>query len=139
MASPVEAVLLLCDAAVADASTGKVHMLGAGWSRTSSPTAPSAVVAMLKIPWDRSNQRLPIRLGLHDSDGVLVVLPPELGGEPIVHQAEIEVGRPPGMAAGSMLDHSFTISLPPLPLGPGRYEWRLEFAGLPVNASFQVG
>lgn len=29
MASPVEAMLILCDAAVSD-PTGKVHMLGAG-------------------------------------------------------------------------------------------------------------
>ncbi len=139
MASPVEAILLLCDAAVADPLTGKVHMLGAGWSRTSSPTAPSAVVAMLKIPWDRSNQRLPLRLSLHDSDGAVVVLPTESGGEAVVNQSEVEVGRPPGMAAGSMLDASFAMSLPPLPLSPGRYEWRLEFAELSFNASFQVG
>jgi len=42
MASPVAAQLILCDAAVADQATGKVHMLGAGWSVTTSPTQQQA-------------------------------------------------------------------------------------------------
>ena len=49
----IEAQLLLCDAAVAD-QAGKLHMLGAGWSVTSSPTSPQAVAVLLKIPWDRA-------------------------------------------------------------------------------------
>jgi hypothetical protein len=53
MASPVLAKLILCDYAVADPA-GKVHMLGAGWSLTSSPTPPHAVVVLMKIPWDRA-------------------------------------------------------------------------------------
>lgn len=138
MASPVEAVLILCDAAVSDPGTGKVHMLGAGWSRTGSPTAPSAVVAMIKVPWDRSNQRLPLKLSLQDSDGQQVSLPTPAGPEPIQAQGDVEVGRPPGMAAGSPLDASFVLSLPPLPLTTGRYEWRLVVAEEQFSAPFQV-
>lgn len=138
MASPVHAILLLCDAAVAD-PVGKVHMLGAGWSRTSSPTAPSAVVALIRIPWDRANRRLALRLALHDSDGQLVTLPTEQGPQPLQEQGEIEVGRPPGMAAGSPLDYPFVMSVPPLPLVPGRYEWRLDLAEQTFHMDFQVG
>lgn len=68
MASPIEATVLLCDAAQADPS-GKLHMLGAGWSITSSPTAPSAVAVLLQIPWDRANQKLRIQLQLENADG----------------------------------------------------------------------
>jgi hypothetical protein len=138
MASPVEALLLLCDAAQADAATGKVHMLGAGWSTTGSPTAPQAVVAMLKIPWDRANERLTLTLALLDSDGQQVVLGDPPNRQPVATQVQVEVGRPPGLAHGSPLDYSFAVSLPPMPLPSGRYEWRLEIAERQVTAAFQV-
>ena len=74
MASPLEAQVILCDAAVADPG-GKVHMLGAGWSMTGSPTAPQAVAVLMKIPWDRANQKIPMALRLLDADGKPVKLP----------------------------------------------------------------
>lgn len=52
--------LILCDAAQTDAATGKIHMLGAGWTITGSPTAPHAVALMIQVPWDRTNQKLPV-------------------------------------------------------------------------------
>ena len=78
MASPLEVTLVLCDAAQVDPA-GKVHMLGAGWSTTSSPTAPSAVVVMLGVPWDRTNQKIKARLGLTDADGQPVEVPGPFG------------------------------------------------------------
>jgi hypothetical protein len=138
MASPLDIKLILCDAAVADHS-GKLHMLGAGWSVTSSPTAPQAVALLLKIPWDRANQRLRLELKLLDPDGHQVTLPGMDGNPlPIGHAGEIEAGRPPGVAAGSMLDAVLAISIPPMPLPPGRYEWRLDLAEHTVSESFTV-
>src|SRR5438045_5628836 len=104
MTSPVEVQLIMCDAAVADPAGGKVHMLGAGWSMMPSPTAPHAVALLLKIPWDRANQKLPMVLELRDADGKPVELDTQAGVARIVTKADIEVGRPPGVAAGSMLD-----------------------------------
>jgi hypothetical protein len=95
MASPLEVKLLLCDAAVADAS-GKVHMLGAGWSVTSSPTAPAAIAVFTEVPWDRANQKIPLVLKLLDADGQPVMLPSPAGQVGVQFEAEIEVGRPPG-------------------------------------------
>ncbi len=136
MASPVEAIVLLCDAAVADPLGGKIHMLGAGWSVTTSPTGAAAVAVMLKIPWDRTNQKLPTSLAMLDADGQLVTLP---DGTAVRSAQTIEVGRPPGLDPGSMIEASFSLSLPPLPLPPGRYQWRLEVAGEVVQTvSFQV-
>lgn len=137
MASPIEAQLLLCDSAVADPS-GKVHMLGAGWSMTSSPTAPHAVAVLAKIPWDRANQKLPLTLQLRDSDGQDVEVPTSAGDKKIGSEGNIEVGRPPGVSHGSPLDASFALNLPSLPLSPGRYEWRLTIAEFILTASFEV-
>lgn len=137
MASPVEAQLILCDAAQAE--SGKVHMLGAGWSFTTSPTAPHAVAVLMKVPWDRANERLALRLFLLDSDGNGVAfMGPDGPSRPIGTEAEVEVGRPPGIAPGSMLDASFAITMPSLPLRPGRYEWRLSFADQDFAAPFTV-
>lgn len=138
MASPVGAVLLLCDAAQVDSAGGKVHMLGAGWSTTGSPTAPQAVVAMLKIPWDRANQRLPLRLSLLDSDGQQVRLGEAANPQPVAAGGNVEVGRPPGLAHGSPLDSAFVLNVPAMPLPPGRYEWRLTVAETEISTAFQV-
>ncbi len=136
MASPLEVHLLLCDSAQAE--NGKVHMLGAGWSITPSPTAPHAVAILMKIPWDRANQPMDLSLQLLDPDGDPVNIPTAEGPVAIGAQANVEVGRPPGLAPGSMLDASFALSIPSLPLDPGRYEWRLTIADADYTASFTV-
>jgi hypothetical protein len=138
MASPLEATLLLCDHAVAEPS-GKVHMLGAGWSMTTTPTAPQAVVVMLKVPWDRANQKIRVHLGLLDSDGKPVSLEDQQGQQlTIASDQELEVGRPPGLPPGSALDAAFALNVPSLPLAPGRYEWRLDFDSDSRTAAFTV-
>jgi hypothetical protein len=133
VASPVKATLILCDAAQTDAS-GKMHMLGAGWSVTGTPTGPAAVAILLKIPWDRANQKLPLVLQLEDADGQPVVL----AGGPVEMRSEIEVGRPPGLDAGSPIDAAFQLSVQPMPLLPGRYQWRLQIGGDEFSESFQA-
>jgi hypothetical protein len=137
MASPVEAQVILCDAAVAD-PRGKVHMLGAGWSVTATPTAPQAVAVLMKIPWDRANQRLPMALRLLDTDGKPVSLEGPDGVQVIESRGEVEVGRPPGLEHGSPIDASFALNVQSMPLKPGRYEWRLELADQFFAAAFQV-
>lgn len=137
MASPIEAQLILADAAQADPS-GKVHILGAGWSRTSSPTAPQAVVVLMKIPWDRANQKLPRKVELLDADGHPVEIDTLEGSQRIAQEGSIEVGRPAGVAAGSLLDAAFVLNVPGLPLEPGRYEWKLTVAEETLASSFTV-
>lgn len=137
MASPIEAQLLLADAAQVD-GTGKVHLLGAGWTVTGTPTAPQAVVAFIKIPWDRTNRPLDLRLQLLSEDGRPVMLTAPLGEQPVLAESTLEVGRPAGLPAGSQIAVPFSLSLPSMPLTPGRYEWRLEVAGEPFSVSFQV-
>ena len=42
---------------------------------------------------------------------------------------EFEVGRPPGLKPGTPLDFPVAVNSTPLPLEPGRYEWRLTIDG----------
>ena len=133
----IEAQLLLCDAAVADPG-GKLHMLGAGWSMTGSPTSPQAVAVLLKIPWDRANERLQLVLRLVDPDGAPVVVTTAEGPQEVTMGGDIETGRPPGVTPGSQLDAALAFTVPSLPLPPGRYQWRLDVADDTFTASFQV-
>lgn len=133
MASPIEATLILADAAVGDPA-GKLHMLGAGWSVTGSPTAPAAVAVFFRIPWDRSNQKIQTKLELVDADGRPVVI----DGQGIRVEQTMEVGRPPGLEPGTPLDASFQLSVGPMPLNPGRYQWRLTAAEGEWSIAFTV-
>lgn len=125
MASPIDAKLILCDAAQA-APDGKLHMLGAGWSLTGTPTAPMALAVLIKVPWDRANQKIKMRFSLLDSDGQPVLVQTPVGPQGISSEGEIEVGRPAGLAHGSPIDASFALNVSPIPLQPGRYEWRMD-------------
>lgn len=130
--------LILADAA--QAAGGKVSMLGAGWSVTGTPTGPQAVVGLIKVPWDRANEALPLKLELVDADGRPAALGegPDGSQQRIEFTTTIEVGRPPGLTPGTPIDASFMVNVAPLPLPPGRYTWRLELADDVVSTSFQV-
>lgn len=129
----IDAAVILCDSAAPDPS-GKMHMLGAGWSATGSPTAPAAVVVLMQIPWDRANERMTAELALVTADGAVV----SLNGSPVQVSNTLEVGRPPGVTAGSPLDVAFHVPLAPMPLPPGRYAWRLVVADRAFSRSFEV-
>jgi len=133
----IEAQMLLCDAAVAEQG-GKLHMLGVGWSITSTPTSPQAVAVLLKIPWDRANERLALMLRLVDDDGRPVAITTTDGTQELTMGGEIEAGRPPGVTPGTQLDAALTFNVPSLPLPPGRYQWRLDVADDTFTSSFQV-
>lgn len=137
MASPLEVQLILCDAAQADPNTGKIHMLGAGWSLTGSPTAPHAVAILVKVPWDRANQQIHGTLALVDPDGRPIELPtPGRDLTEIIMEFDLEVGRPAGLEPGSMIDAAMAFNIGALPLPCGRYQWRLDLGDQRFAASF---
>jgi hypothetical protein len=125
----VEAIILLADSAQTDATSGKVHALGMGWSVTSTPTPQGALVVIIHIPWDQTNRQHPISIRLLDADGRPVT--PDGMDQPLALEGYVEAGRPPGVLPGTAIDQNLALSLPPMNLTAGQaYEWRLEIDGL---------
>ena len=125
--SPVDqwrVTLLLADAA--QVVSGKLYLLGGGWSICSAPTPPMAVAGKVDVPWDETNRPHTLKLELLTQDGVSVSVPTPVGNRPIAIDATFEVGRAAGLPPGTPMDFPFAINMGPLPLDPGeRYMWRL--------------
>jgi len=126
----MEAVLLLADAAVTDPGN-KVHALGLGWTVTSTPTPPAALIALVKVPWTATNQPHRAVLRMLDADGRPVLLPGPDGDASIEIVSDFEVGRPPGLPIGTDIDVPLVVTLGlGMPLAPdARYVWQLEIDG----------
>jgi hypothetical protein len=120
----VKVTLLLSDYAVV--SDGKLTIVGGGWSQTGPEPAPFGIGLLIQVPWDQSNTRHTFQVELLDADGEPVVLETDEGEEqPVAFGGDFEVGRPPGLKPGTPLDFPVAMNSTPLPLEPGRYEWRL--------------
>jgi hypothetical protein len=125
---PIRVTMMLADSA--QASEGKLYILGGGWSITGPDPSPSAIAMLCEVSWDMANQKHPWRLELLDSDFQPVTVPTPMGEQAFVIEGELEVGRPPGLPPGIGLSVPIAINLGPLPLAPGnRYEWRLTVHG----------
>lgn len=115
--------MLLCDAA--QSVGGKLYILGGGWSQVSSAGFPGgltmALAIKLAVPWDRANERIPVRVHLEGDQGGVF----EVEGNAIEAQTELELGRPPGLRRGTDLDATLALNFAGLPLPVGGYVWRL--------------
>lgn len=118
--------MLLADNA--QAVSGKLYILGGGWSIT-APGAPSAIALKIEVPWGEANKRHKLTLSLMNSDGHVVQVQGPAGPQDFVITSEFEIGRPPGLVQGTPLDAPFAVNLGPLPLSGGRYEWRCSIEG----------
>jgi len=126
----MNALLILCDSAQTD-PTGKVHALGMGWTVTSTPTPPAALLVFIRVPWTAANTRHSLLIELLNADGQTVPSP-ENSNLPVKVEGQFEAGRPPGVPPGMTLEQSITIPLRAgFDLKPGEvYNWRLEIDGL---------
>lgn len=88
--------VLLADAAQIDASN-KVSALGMGWTHTTAPSPPMAVVGFVELAQADLPFTLGIRMELRDADDTLVTMETAEGPRPVV----IEV-----QAQGNPLDES---------------------------------
>src|ERR1700712_3739311 len=126
----MRATLILADhARVAE---GKLDILGAGWTLAGPDPVTMGLGVLIEVPWDQTNRRHMLVVRLLGEDGQLYPLPAPNGGEPqgIEAHTEFEVGRPPGIAAGTAQPFALALNLAQVPLAPGRrYEWRLEGDG----------
>jgi hypothetical protein len=127
----MKVTMLLADSA--QAVGGKLYILGGGWSLIGPAPTPMALAIKIDLPWDRANIKHHWRLELLDVDERPVRVDTGIDGErqPLFLEGELEVGRPPGLKAGTALDIPLAINLGPLPLEPGRqYQWRFSFREL---------
>ena len=116
--------MILADYAVV--SDGKLTVVGGGWSQTGPEPSAFGIGLLIQVPWDQANTRHAFSVALLDADGAEVVLQTEEEEEqPVAFGGEFEVGRPPGLKPGTPLDFPVAVNSTPLPLEPGRYEWRL--------------
>lgn len=136
--TPVEATIILCDAA--EAVNGKLFILGGGWSVTGPDPSPSALAVKIDVPWTDANRPIPVEVSLLDADGTAVRVPDRLGNpQPVAVRLDIEVGRPPGLPPGMPLDATVAFGVPGLALARGqRYVWRLTIDG-ESKPHWQVG
>ena len=120
--------MILADYAVV--SDGKLTIVGGGWSQTGPEPSAFGIGLLIQVPWDQANTRHTFSVELLDTDGAEVVLQTEEDEEqPVAFGGEFEVGRPPGLKPGTPLDFPVAVNSTPLPLEPGRYEWRLMIDG----------
>jgi hypothetical protein len=119
--------MLLADYAVV--SDGKLTIVGGGWSQTGPEPAAFGIGLLIHVPWDPANTMHAFSVELVDSDGAEVVLEDDDDEQTVAFGGEFEVGRPPGLKPGTPLDFPVAVNSTPLPLEPGRYEWRLTIDG----------
>jgi hypothetical protein len=123
----MKATMFLADYAVV--SDGKLTIVGGGWSQTGPEPASFGIGLLIQVPWDQANTVHSFSVELLDADGVAVVLETPEEEQAVAFGGEFEVGRPPGLKPGTPLDFPVAMNSTPLPLEPGRYEWRLEIDG----------
>ena len=117
-------ILFLADAAqVAD---GKINALGIGWERVLLGMSPWAIAGYIDVPWVDSNRDHTLKIELVTADGAVVCVPTPMGDQPFTIEMGFQVGRPPGVTQGSSLRVPIAISLSPLPVPVGRYEFRVS-------------
>ncbi|MGN6331505.1 MAG: DUF6941 family protein [Motilibacteraceae bacterium] len=127
----MRATTILCD--FAQVAEGKLFVSGGGWNQKGPDPAPAGIGMLLYVPWDRANQRISFLLQLRTGDGQVVQLPGPVAMQEVAIGGEFEVGRPVGLLRGEELVVPLAIALPPLPLTPGRYEWRLSIDGVVLD------
>jgi hypothetical protein len=137
----MRAAIVLGDFAETDSSSGKVHILGAGWSITGPAPSTQAVVAFLQVPAHRVGEPIPVILRLHDSAGQIVEVPGNLGGmQRLEVTGLVEMKEPEGWDHSTDLEAVFSVNVLMLALPPGSsYSWSIEVDGKPLaSTAFQV-
>jgi hypothetical protein len=126
----MQATLVLCDFAEVDSSTGKVHILGAGWSLTGPAPSPHSVVAFLRVPPDRARSPIPITLRLLDQAHQVVEVQGVGGMQRLEISGQVEMNLPESWNQASTMSGSFAVNFGALPLQAGRtYMWCVEVDG----------
>lgn len=137
----MRAALLIADFAESDTGSGKIHIIGAGWSTTGPTPSPHAVVGFIQVPADRV-QEGPIRFTarLVDRAGQLVEVPGPTGMQRLEVSGQVEMQVPDDWDHSTELQAAFAANFMGLALQPGQsYTWSLEIDGKELaSTQFQV-
>lgn len=135
-----QATVVLADFAEADAS-GKVHILGAGWSVTGPDPSPQAIVVFLTVPASQAGSPVAVALRLLDPSRNVVVIPGMSGPQPLEISGQVIAKIPTeDWDTTRDLGASFVVNIAPLSLATGSvYSWVCEVDGKEVaSAEFLV-
>jgi hypothetical protein len=131
----MQAVIVLADFAEMD-SSGKVHILGAGWTFSGPTPSPHAVVVFLKIPADRTGSPIPVSLRLLDKARQVVAVPGPGGMQNLEISGQLELAEPDDEWDHPMeLQAAFPVNLGVLLLQPGRYSWFVDVDGKEIAST----
>jgi hypothetical protein len=109
----MRASLVLADFAETDTGTGKVHMIGAGWSMTGPAPSPHAIVAFLHVPMDRvEGGPIPVMIRLVDRSGQVVEAQGPAGMQPLEITGQVEMQVPEGWDRSTELQATFNLQGP---------------------------
>jgi len=137
----MRAAIVLGDFAEVDSASGKVHILGAGWSMTGPGPSTQAVVAFLQVPPDRVGEPIPVILRLLDRAHRVVEVPGNLGApQRLEITGQVVIREPEGWDHSTELEAVFSVNLLMLLLPPGHsYTWSIEVDGKELaNTEFQT-
>ena len=88
----------------AESINGKLYIMGGAFDKMAAPAFPHAatfsVAAVLRVPWNDTNRRLPFEIFCENVDGRRGIY--ELNGE-------LEAGRPPGARGDDLI---LTLAVP---------------------------
>jgi hypothetical protein len=103
----------------AEVSGGKLYLMGGGWDTFTVAEVPAsirmAVVAGVRVGWEETNQRIPVRIFIEDDDGK----------ELVRIEGEVNMGRPPGLPPGSTQLSQVAANLPLTAPAHGGYRVRV--------------
>jgi hypothetical protein len=122
----------------AEAHDGLLYLSGAGWTDIRPQITPEGAIGLahfgiglsVLVGWNETNQRFPLVLQIFHEDG----------GAPFMQaEAQIEQGRPPGIAPGQDLRSVLAVNVDAAFPQPGGYEVRATIADqAPTTVSFRV-
>jgi hypothetical protein len=126
----VRATVLLADAAQADLATGKVHILGAGWSVTNSPLPPHAIISLIGVSAADADSEHQMKLVLVDSDDKPVRSSTATVEDQRPHLVGMFRADRPADLVGPEMTLPIVVQVPGgIDLPGGTYTWRLEIDG----------
>lgn len=124
----IRAHVVLADFAETDAS-GKVHLLGGGWTITRAGASAHAVVVFLKVPADHFSTPISITLRLLSKSGEVVEQPGPGGLQRLEVKGQVEMQEPLDWDQAVDLDAVFPVNFGALALQAGSYRWTVEIDG----------